>query len=229
MEERGRDVPWQKVVEKKKKIQNILLTNLNQQVGWRREGEMYLVRLPPDPRPTQARDGVATNDWLSWEFPHFPSPFQVPHFPSRAHPAVGFFFVWSQGEQVPLRQGGEHLLCYTHLFQQFPSTWVHDICISGNEIQTSRIYVEVGLMQRWTKSSRHEEPKPGLKLLVLCSFMFSPLQPPPSVLLNKLRQQQRWNWTSGIRKLSCSARHKTALPYLYLDPVKTKTLQVITK
>ena len=29
---------------------------------------MYLVRLPPDPRPTQAREGVAINDWLSWDF-----------------------------------------------------------------------------------------------------------------------------------------------------------------
>ena len=57
-----------KLLRRRKKIQNILLTNLNQQVAWRREGEMYLVRLPPDPRPTQARDGVATNDWLSWEF-----------------------------------------------------------------------------------------------------------------------------------------------------------------
>ena len=178
--------------------------------------------------PCQASTRPATNPGQGWSRNQrlaFLGIFQVqvPHFPSRAHPAVGFFFTWSQGEQVPLCQGGEHLLCYTHLFQKFPSTWVHDICISEKEILTSRIYVE------WTKSSRHEEPKPGLKLLVLCSFMFSPLQPPPSVLLNKLRQEQRWNWTSGIRKLSCSALHKTALPYLYLDPVKTKTLQVITK
>ena len=39
-----------------------------QQVGCCREGEMYLVRLPSDPpRPTQAREGVATNGWLAWK------------------------------------------------------------------------------------------------------------------------------------------------------------------
>ena len=39
-----------------------------QQAGCCKEGEMYLVILPSNPpRPTQAREGVATNGWLSWK------------------------------------------------------------------------------------------------------------------------------------------------------------------
>ena len=43
-----------------------------QQAGCCKEGEMYLVRLPPSPpRPTQAKEGVATNGWLSWKIGFF--------------------------------------------------------------------------------------------------------------------------------------------------------------
>ena len=94
-----------------------VLFEAEQQVGWWREGEMYLVRLrppnSPPPAPTQASEGVATNDWLSCKLEHFSFSW-FPDFPS-SYPAVCFFFTWTQGQQLPLCQGGEHLLCYPNL------------------------------------------------------------------------------------------------------------------
>ena len=97
-------------------IINSITITINITMTISREDKMYLVRLPADPRPTQDKDGVATNGWLVWRIricllPDFNCDIVLLY----CYPAVSFFFVGSQGQQSPLRQCGEHLFGYLHL------------------------------------------------------------------------------------------------------------------